>query len=267
MVHRDGAGHGDLHAGSLTAPACPRPVVALASFVHPVLVVGGGLAGLAAALRLAKAGHPVQLWEATERLGGRYAATTDERRLVDTAPAVIGFPAPWRDLFRKSGRTLEAELARTGAALVAADPARYEFADGSELDLPTDRGDQFVALSRAYGPRPAEHWRDLLDWLDDVWQAVRPLGLEAELTDPAQLTAAVRPLLQPRLTVASLAERMPHPDLAALIRASAYRMGSLPRANAGLGGGGTVGRTPLRSLDGDGARPRMPEPGPVGPRR
>ncbi len=96
------------------------------------------------------------------------------------------------------------------------------------MDLPTDRGDQFIALSRTYGPRPAGHWRDLLDWLDDVWQAVRPLGLEAELSDPAQLSAAVRRLLQPRLTVAQLAERTPHPALAALIRASAYRMGSSP---------------------------------------
>ena len=114
--------------------------------MHPVLVVGGGLAGLAAALRLAKAGHPVQLWEATDRLGGRVAPTpypeigTDDR-LVDAAPAVIGFPAPWRDLFRKSGRVLDAELARTQAALVAAEPARYELADGTDLIFPTDRGE------------------------------------------------------------------------------------------------------------------------------
>ena len=120
----------------------------MSRLVHPVLVVGGGLAGLAAALRLAKAGHPVQLWEATDRLGGRYAPVPlDDGTLVDAAPAVLGFPAPWRDLFRKSGRTLEAELARTGAALEPADPARYEFADGSVLTLPTDRGEQYVALS------------------------------------------------------------------------------------------------------------------------
>lgn len=197
--------------------------------VRPVLVVGGGLAGLAAALRLAKAGHPVQLWEATDRLGGRCAPDVGPGGvLVDSAPGVVGFPAPWRDLFRKSGRTLEAELARSGAALEPAQPARYEFADGSALRLPTERGEQHLTLTHAYGQEAAARWRDVLDWLDDVWQAVRPLGLEAELTDRSQVTPAVQRLLRPRLSVARLAEQMPHPALTALLRASAYRIGSTP---------------------------------------
>ena len=148
--------------------------------------------------------------------------------LVDAAPAIIGFPAPWRDLFRKSGRTLEAELARTKAELVPAGPARYEFADGSTLELSSDRGEQLTTFTAAYGPSVAHRWRDLLDWLDDVWQAVRPLGLERELTDEAQLSRAVRQLLQPKLTVADLADRFDHPAVAAMLRAGAYRQGSRP---------------------------------------
>ena len=42
-----------------------------------VLVIGGGLAGIAAALRLAKAGYSVQLCEARRRLGGRVGSFTD----------------------------------------------------------------------------------------------------------------------------------------------------------------------------------------------
>ena len=39
----------------------------------PVIVIGGGLAGLAAAARVAKAGHLVELYERSDTLGGSWA--------------------------------------------------------------------------------------------------------------------------------------------------------------------------------------------------
>lgn len=194
-----------------------------------MIVVGGGSAGMAAAARLAKAGHPVQLHERRSALGGRWRAH-DEPGIgrVDAAPAVLGFPAPWRDLFRKSGRPLEAELARSGHELVPAAPVRYRFADGSELVLPTERGDQWDALRRAYGPAVADRWRDLVDALDDVWQTLRPLGLEDELRGRHQLSRPVRARLSARRSLAALAADVGEPHLAALVRSIAHRHGSIP---------------------------------------
>jgi phytoene dehydrogenase-like protein len=218
-----------------------RPVPGnLGSTARPIVVIGGGLAGMAAAARLAKAGHAVELYERTSTLGGCWAPYPlqdgDASRsllagkpvLVDDAPAVLGFPAPWRDLFRKSGRPLEAELGRLGYALVPADPATVIFADGSQLSLPTDRGEQATTISRTYGRLAAERWQQLLDRLGDVWQALRPLGLEAELSARRQLPRAVRRrLLVPR-TLAELADSLGHPQLSALIRSVGYRQGSVP---------------------------------------
>lgn len=198
-----------------------------ASTTAPVVVVGGSIAGMAAAARLAKAGYPVRLYEATDRLGGSWAPYEHEGVPVDDTPAVLHFPAPWRDLFRKSGRPLEAELARTKVALSPAGPARYVFADGSELVLPSERGEQYYALADAYGAAVATRWRDLLDGLDHVWQAVRPLGLEAELTDRRQL-AGPRRTLRARQTVSQLADELAEPHLGALVRSVAYRLGSTP---------------------------------------
>lgn len=197
--------------------------------VAPVVVVGGGLAGLAAAARLAKAGRPVVLYERGDALGATWApaALGPDGRLVDDAGSVLGFPAPWRDLFRKSGRPLEAELARSGYALVGAGPPRVVFADGSDLVLPTDRGGQYEVLRRAYGPAPAGRWRDLLDGLDEMWQTLRSCGLEAE-RDPAALTGPTRRRLWHRHRVADLAERVDHPHLRALVRSVAYRQGTTP---------------------------------------
>jgi cation diffusion facilitator CzcD-associated flavoprotein CzcO len=42
----------------------------------PVIVIGGSLAGLAAAARLAKAGHAVELYERSDELGGTWARTS-----------------------------------------------------------------------------------------------------------------------------------------------------------------------------------------------
>lgn len=194
----------------------------------PVAVIGGGLAGLAAAARLAKAGHPVQLFEREAGLGGSWRAVEQPGvGLVDRAPAVLTFPAPWRDLFRKSGRPLEAELARSGHALVPAADTTYRFEDGSELSLPTERGAQYQALTAAYGESAARRWRDLLDQLDGVWQVLRPLGLEREL-GRHRLPRSVRRQLQARRSLAWLAAQLDEPHLAALVRSVAYRQGSVP---------------------------------------
>jgi len=221
----------------------------------PVVVIGGSLAGLAAAARLAKLGHRVELFEQTDRLGGRWAPTTlATGTVVDDAPAVLGFPAPWRDLFRKSGRPLEAELARLGYALVPAGPAMVVFADGSELTWPADRSGQFSALTTAYGPTVAAGWQDLLDRLDEVWQTLRPLGWEAELRDRAQLTFGVRRRLLGRQSLARLASSLPHPHLEALVRSVGYRQGSVPErtpawAAVELSLHRTFGRWQLQALD------------------
>jgi phytoene dehydrogenase-like protein len=211
----------------------------------PVVVVGGGVAGLAAAARLAKAGYAVELFERAAVLGGRWAAyELPGVGPVDAAPAILPFPAPWRDLFRKSGRPLEIELARSGHALVPAPPVRYRFADGTSLSLPTERGAQHAVLRAAFGIGPADRWRGLLDELDEVWQALRPLGLEHPLQDRRQLTRPVRARLHARRSLAWLAARCDEPHLEALVRSLAHRHGSRPeRTPAWVGVDLSVSRT------------------------
>lgn len=168
-----------------------------------ITVLGGTLAGMAVAARLAKAGHEVILVHDSDRLG------------PDDLPDEFAFPAPWRDLFTKSGRPLAAELARTGHELTPAPGRRLP--DG--LELPAERGAQWTTLSEAYGPKVAERWRDLLDSLDDVWQARRPLGLEQEF-DPDRFRAARKDLWWGR-TVADVARKFHHPVLSEVIRSAA----------------------------------------------
>jgi UDP-galactopyranose mutase len=69
----------------------------------------------------------------------------------------------------------------------------------------------------------------LLNRLDQVWQTLRGLGLEAELHSRRQLNkAATRSLLGRRMTLADLATSIGHDHLGSLIRSTAYRLGSVP---------------------------------------
>ncbi|MFC7624001.1 NAD(P)-binding protein [Microlunatus sp. GCM10028923] len=195
-----------------------------------VVVIGATLAGLAAAARLAKAGHRVALVTDGLEPGGPWAGRPLDGSgpVVDDAPAVLTLPAAWRDLFRKSGRPLDAELARSGWELAPAPPAVHRFPDGTELRLPTDRGEQYAALSETYGSAVADRWRDLLDDLDEVWQALRPLGLESELHGRFQLTRRVETIMKSKRSLEQLADLQGHAALSALVRDVAYLQGSVP---------------------------------------
>lgn len=152
-----------------------------------VTILGGTLPGLAAAARLARAGHEVTL------------------HMPDAAPTVgdtFDLPAAWRDLFAKTGRPLVGAIGGLGLELV---PARVEF--------PTDRGEQWYYLTEHHGTAAATRWRDLIDRLDDAWQALRALGLEREFVDASQATPHLR-LLNPYRSAADEIATLNHPFLA-----------------------------------------------------
>lgn len=195
---------------------------------EPVVVIGAGLAGMAAAARLAKAGHRVTLLEAEDRLGGAWATRDLDGVPVDAAPPVFAFPAPWRDLFRKSGRTLEAEFGRRDLELAPAPATRHRFPDGTEVDLPTDRGSQQEVIGHHFGTRSVTAWRRLIDAGAEQWQMLRRLGFESELAGRHQLSKPVRAALGHRQTLADLADTLPDPRLSALVADLGYPHGSQP---------------------------------------
>ncbi len=181
----------------------------------PLVVHGATLSGVAAAARFAKLGHHVVLVTDGAPLGGRWAASEGPGgHLVDALPQLISLPATWRDVFKKSGGHLVAELNRAGMELVEAPPVEHRFPDGTTLALPSERGAQFHAISHAFGAPTAERWRDLLDDLDDVWAARREFGIN----DPGlpQDKAGRRQLWLGR-TLRDVANRLEHPQLSQLI--------------------------------------------------
>lgn len=94
-------------------------------------VVGGGLAGLAAAVRLAGEGHRVSLFEKNSHLGGKMNVWQSQGYTFDMGPTIITLPAVLERLFQSVGRRMEDYL-----QMVSLDPQwRTFFADGSRFDL------------------------------------------------------------------------------------------------------------------------------------
>jgi phytoene desaturase len=66
-----------------------------------VVVVGGGIGGLAAAALIGRAGHEVTLLEANPWVGGKSRRIELEGRRMDTGPSLLTFPGVWEQFLRR----------------------------------------------------------------------------------------------------------------------------------------------------------------------
>ena len=111
-----------------------------------VVVIGGGLGGLSAGIRLAHAGYSVTLLEKNGSLGGKMGIRTGDGYTFDTGPTLLTMPFVVRDLFAATGRRIEDYL-----HLVPVEPiCRYTYSDGTVLDASNDLGATAAAIGRLH---------------------------------------------------------------------------------------------------------------------
>lgn len=101
-----------------------------------VLIVGGGISGLASAWWLAKSGLSVDVWEADKRAGGKIMSTRQDGYLTERAASmVLNFRPEVVEMVRESGL----EAAKT-ARLPTAEARRYLLHQNSLKALPMRMG-------------------------------------------------------------------------------------------------------------------------------
>ncbi|WP_159061536.1 NAD(P)-binding protein, partial [Streptomyces europaeiscabiei] len=144
-----------------------------------IAVIGAGLGAMAAAARLAVAGHSVVVHESTATYGGAVGRFEREGFAFDTGPGLLPLPAVYRDLFLKTGK----EPLEKCVDLVQVDPAaRHVFADGTDLLLPNaSRAGVVAALNSALGPGAGDRWGDFLVRAREAWDRTRRPLLEEPL--------------------------------------------------------------------------------------
>src|SRR5690606_8138121 len=98
-----------------------------------VVVIGGGVAGLATAALLAADGHEVTLLEAAETFGGRAGSWSHEGFRFDTGPSWYLMPEVFEHFFRVLGTSTAEQL-----SLPTLDPGyrTYFEGDAAPFDLP-----------------------------------------------------------------------------------------------------------------------------------
>lgn len=74
------------------------------------IVIGAGLGGLAAAMRLGAKGYAVTLVDRLEGPGGRGSAIERDGHRFDLGPTIVTVPGVFRDLWRACGRDFDADV-------------------------------------------------------------------------------------------------------------------------------------------------------------
>lgn len=204
-----------------------------------IAVIGAGMGAMAAAARLAVAGHRVAVYERAETYGGAVARFERDGFAFDTGPGLLALPAVYRDLFLKTGKQPLEECVE----LVQVDPAsRHVLPDGTDVLLPNaSRAGAVGALNTALGAGAGDRWGDFLVRAREAWDRTRRPLLEEPLWSNWQVLGEREPypavphkrLLRTRRasTLDEIAAwELRDPRLTALLDSHALAYGLDPRA-------------------------------------
>lgn len=113
-----------------------------------VVVIGAGIGGLAAALRLAAAGLPVTVLEQAATPGGKLREVHVGGQALDAGPTVFTLRQVFDELFALAGTSLDAQLRLQPLTLLA----RHAWGADARLDLFADRQRSADAMAHFAGP-------------------------------------------------------------------------------------------------------------------
>ncbi|KAB8184434.1 phytoene desaturase family protein [Microbispora catharanthi] len=158
----------------------------------PVVVIGAGLGGLSAAMRLAGAGREVTVVEAADVPGGCCGTATLGSHRFDTGPSVLTMPGVLADAFAAAGQDLERWL-----PLRRLDPYyRLTFHDGSRLDVVAGADAMTEQVRALCGPAEAGRYRRFRHLLGEMFEAEWGAFIDRDMT---RLRALARPYALARL--------------------------------------------------------------------
>ena len=179
-------------AALMAVAACPLPLPLHAGPARRILVLGAGVAGLAAARRIADAGHSVTVVEARTRIGGRIDTTRSAGFVIERGAGWIHGVAdnPLAALAKRAGLTLRlTSYARTLALDASGGQVQPERLAAAEdqmtalLDRIDARTDSPAGASLAKAIAQAQHGKALQALVSSLLRLEITGDLGADLED------------------------------------------------------------------------------------
>ena len=152
-----------------------------------VVVIGAGVGGLCAAIRLQAAGHDVIVVERNPTVGGKLSALTDQGYTFDLGPTLFTMPHLFDEVFQRAGTSLATQVQMTRL-----DPQfRYRWADGSTLEVPDDRERTLDRLDDL-APDDGDSWMDFEYHAQQIWEVAERTFLAGTVDSPWTLVKRSR---------------------------------------------------------------------------
>ncbi|MSO63463.1 MAG: phytoene desaturase [Candidatus Planktophila sp.] len=131
-----------------------------------VVVVGAGLAGLSAALRLAGAGRKVTVIERESVPGGRNGLLQKEGYSFDTGPSVLTMPSLIQDAFNCVGEDMKDWLELTPLTPLY----RAFYADGTSLDVHANTQEMEAEIEKNISATEAAGYRRYVEFVTKLYK-------------------------------------------------------------------------------------------------
>ncbi|WP_081512330.1 phytoene desaturase family protein [Nocardia donostiensis] len=156
-----------------------------------VVVVGAGLAGLAAALYLKGAGRAVTVVERADHVGGRVGRYRFADYDIDSGATVLTLPELIDDALAAVG--CSRDRAVPPLRIHRLTPAYHaRFADGSDMRVFSDAEQMAAEVARVCGPAEVANYRRLRAWLGRIYQAEFTEFMDTNFDSPLDMVRLPR---------------------------------------------------------------------------
>ena len=202
-----------------------------------IAIIGAGIGGLAAALRLSHGGAKVTVFESHAACGGKMRTLPTVAGPVDAGPTVLAMKPVFDALFSDVGLALDDHVTMLPQTTLA----RHFWRDGTTLDLMQDHGLSIENIRAAFGAKSAEEFTAFCTRAAKLYDAFNPSMMQSAAPSLAALSRVVAsnprliPAMDPARSLAqSLRKQFSDPRLVQLFARYATYVGGLPNASPAL---------------------------------